>query len=239
MKIKATAIIMVIILLFSAFLFQGCLLSCLAGNSTSTEEETRLLVGFSVDKFKNSLISGVYADTKVFDIDDVTLKFCYGGEAPEHDLVNWHMAMYVSQEGYEKDMPIWVEDYKDVSGFYMLAEKTPHEFNHGPFDMTLHYAGDRYFHYKKEWTVPREYFSNPRGYFIFWVMPITSKYAEDGSIFYRLVPQPDTARRKVYYRVEGDKVKLAENAYELEGDASDWAGSDESNETGQNESSEN
>ena len=82
-------------------------------------------------------------------------------------------------------------------------------------------------------------FSNPRGYFIFWIILIASNYAEDGSILYCLVPQPDTARRRVYYRVEGNKVKLAENAYELEGDASDWAGSDESNETGQDESGEN
>lgn len=239
MKTKVTAIILVVILTVSAFLFQGCLFSCLAGNSTSTEEETRLLVGFSVDKFRNSLISAVYADTKVFDIDDVTLKFCYGGEAPEKDLVEWHMAMYVSQEGYEKDMPTWVEDYKDVPGFYMLAEKTPYEFNHGPFDMTLHYTGDRYFHFKEEWTVPREYFSNPRGYFIFWIILIASNYAEDGSILYCLVPQPDTARRRVYYRVEGNKVKLAESEFELYGDASDWAGSDESNETDQDESGEN
>ena len=208
-------------------------------NKGEAEEETRLLAGFRADKFLDPFVAGVYADTKVFDIDDVTLKFCYGGEAPEKDYVEWHMAMYVSQEGYEKDMQIWVEDYKDIPGFYMLAEKTPYEFNHGPFDMTLHYDSVLYFHYREEWTVPREYFSNPRGYFIFWIILIASNYAEDGSILYCLVPQPDTTRRRVYYRVEGDKVKLAENAYELEGDASDWAGSDESNETGQDENGEN
>lgn len=183
MKIKATAIIMVIILLFSAFLFQGCLFSCLAGNSTSTEEETRLLVGFRVEKFLDSLVAGVYADTKVFDIDDVTLKFCYGGKATEKDLVEWHYAVYVIKEDYDNGFSDELyEDYTNIPGFYLLAEKTPYDFNHGPFDMTLHYTDDLYFHYREEWTVPREYFSNPRGYFIFWVMPMYSQDAEDGSI---------------------------------------------------------
>lgn len=240
MKRKVTAIILALILLFSIILFQGCLFSCLAGNSSSTEEETRLLIGFRVEKFMNNFLTGIYADTKVFDIDDVTLTFCYGGKAPERDLVNWHIAMYVSPEDHDIDsLSLWAEDYKNISGFYMLAEKTPYDFNHGPFDMTLHYTNDLYFHYKEEWTVPKEYFSNPRGYFIFWVMPMTPQYTEDGTVVYRLVPQTDTGMRRVYYRVEGDKVKLAENDYELWGDASDWAGNDESEETGRNESGEN
>ena len=239
MKVKITAIVLVVTLLFSAFLFQGCLFSCLAGNSTSTEEETRLLVWFRVEKFLDSLVAGVYADTKVFDIDDVTLKFCYGGNATEKDLVEWHYAAYVIKEDYDYSSGKLYEDFSDIPGFYLLADKIPYDFNHGPFDMTLHYTDDRYFHFKEEWTVPSDYFPNLRGYFIFWVIPITSKYAEDGSIVYRLVPQPDTARRKVYYRVEGNKVKLAESEFELYGDASDWAGNEEIEETGQNESSDN
>lgn len=239
MKLKIKAVALVIILIFSTFLFQGCLFSCLAGNSTSTEEETRLLVGFRVDKFLDSLVAGVYADSKVFDMDDVTLKFCYGGNATEKDLVEWHYAMYVIKEDYDYSSEKLYEDFSDIPGFYLLADKTPYDFNHGPFDMTLHYTYNLYFHYKEEWTVPKEYFTKSRGYFTFWVISLMKVYTEEGDLMYGLVGSTNTARRKVYYRVEGDKVKLAENAYELEGDASDWAGSDESNETGQNESSEN
>lgn len=240
MKRKVTAIILALILLFSVILFQGCLFSCLAGNSSSTEEETRLLIGFRTQKFLDSLVAGVYADTKVFDIDDVTLTFCYGGNASEKDLVEWHYAVYVIKEDYDYGFSDKLyDDYSNIPGFYMLAEKTPYDFNHGPFDMTLHYTYNLYFHYKEEWTVPREYFSNPRGYFAFWVIALMKEYTEDGDLMYRLVGRTNTAKRKVYYRVEGDKVKLAENDYELWGDASDWAGNDEREETGQNESGEN
>lgn len=239
MNVKITAIVLVVTLLFSAFLFQGCLFSCLAGNSTSTEEETRLLVGFSVEKFLDSLVAGVYADTKVFDIDDVTLKFCYGGNATEKDLVEWHYAAYVIKEDYDYSSGKLYEDFSDIPGFYLLAEKTPYEFNHGPFDMTLHYTDDLYFHYREEWTVPREYFTKSRGYFTFWVISLMKVYVEDGGLMYELVGRTNTARRKVYYRVEGNKVKLAESEFELYGDASDWAGNEEIEETGQNESGEN
>lgn len=167
---KTRMLVSVLLVVVCALIsLQGC--GFLSRWHTPTEEKG-ISIGFQYENRKGSLITAIKSDKKVFDIDDVTLDFYYGGIAS--DSLHTSVALYFISGRNNLFTDLIVDDYKNIDGCYFIKEMTIYEYESGPFDIEQRWGPKKknekdnlYFHFVDTLTVPEEVFSESQGEFYF------------------------------------------------------------------------
>ena len=182
-KTPKLIIALLLVVICSLISLQGC--SFFAKVDTPTEEKG-ISIGFQYENSQGSLITAVKSDKKVFDIDDVTLDFYYGGIA-SHTYYN-SVALYFISGRNNYFTEVAVADYKDIEGCIFIKEMTIGEFESEPFDIEIRWSPknkdkkyELYFHYVDTLTVPKEVFSEQTGEFYF-ILALTRTNKENNLI---------------------------------------------------------
>ncbi len=171
MEHKKTRMLISILLVVICVLIslQGC--GFLSRWRTPTEEEG-ISIGFQYENSQGSLVTAIKSDKKVFEIDDVTLDFYYGGIAS--DSLSDSVALYFISGRNNLFTDLIVDDYKNIDGCYFIKEMTIEEYESGPFDIEQRWGPKQknekntvYFHFVDTLTVPKEVFSESQGEFYF------------------------------------------------------------------------
>lgn len=198
-------------LLVSILLVVICALICLQGcdflrKLQTPIEEKGISIGFQYENRKGSLVTAIKSDKKVFDIDDVTLDFYYGGLTNGYPQCN-SVALYFSSDGasYIRD----VDDYKNIDNCYFIKEMTIDEYELGPFDIEQRWGPKKenekynlYFHFVETLTIPKEMFSEQTGEVSFFVAHIVLN--TDGNSKYELIVSGAASEQRLYYSKNDD-----------------------------------
>lgn len=195
-------IALLLVVMCSLISLQGC--SFLRKLHTPSEEKG-INVGFQYENRKGSLITAIKSDKKIFDIDDVTLDFYYGGHTSGYSQCN-SVALYFSSNGL---FDFYVDDYKNVEGCYFIKEMTRDEFESEPFDIEIRWSPkhkdkkyEAYFHYVNTWTIPQELFSEQTGRVTFFIAHIALNEEDDSK--YKLIISGAASAQSLYYSKNDD-----------------------------------
>lgn len=212
MEHKKTKFIISLLLVVTCSLIslQGC--SFLRKLQTPIEEKG-ISIGFQYENRKGSLITAIKSDKKVFDIDDVTLDFYYGGHTRGYSQCNLVALYFISGDKFDSD----VDDYKSVDGYYFIKEMTIDEFESGPFDIEQRWSPKQkdeknniYFHYIDTLTIPQDMFLEPTGIVSFCIAHIALN--EEGNSKYKLILSGGASGQRLYYSKNDDgTVELRTN----------------------------
>lgn len=209
---KARRIVSILLVVMCALIsLQGC--GFLSRWHTPTEEKG-ISIGFQYENRKGPLITAIKSDKKVFDIDDVTLDFYYGGLTREFLGCN-SVGFYFASGKTNLVFNTHVDDYKNIDSCYFIKEMTIDDYVSGPFDIEQRWGPKKkdekdnvYFHFVDTWTIPKEMFTEEFGIFAFFIAHIV--LIEDGNTKYKLDFGSRACGQRLYYtKTEDGYIELS------------------------------
>lgn len=209
---KARMLISILLVIICALIsLQGC---CFLSRWRTPTEEEGISFGFQYENRQGSLITAIKSDKKIFDIDDVTLDFYYGGRADFYARCNSVALYFISgrDNWYTEGL---FEDYKNIDGCFFIKEMTINEYESGPFDIEQRWGPKQekeeynlYFHFVDTWTIPKEMFEEQTGMVGFFIAHIFLNEEDNGK--YKLVVSGPASGRGLYYsKTEDGYVELS------------------------------
>jgi len=190
---------LLLVVICSLISLQGC--SFLRKLQTPTDEQG-ISIGFQYENSQGSLITAIKSDKKVFDIDDVTLDFYYGGFTRDYSHCESVALYFLSKNKFDTE----VDDYKNIDGCYFIKEISREEYDSGPFDIEQRWGPKQkeeknniYFHYIDTMTIPKEMFLGQTGMVAFFIAHIALN--EEGNSKYRLIA---SSGQDLYYIIKED-----------------------------------